>query len=226
MFPAADAALAGLYRRNTGSDRRDYLRSFGYEGSADRDDWTLGVTASLPLFTGGSLRAESRQARAELRQREFSRDSIRDAVVAQTQSALYAAESSYASIALSRQAAEMAEKHTLLELCKTPELACEVTVQPIERLGVDAAILFSDILIPLEAMGLPLAFTEEGPKVRPVRSGDEIAAHDVGGGEAHGLDALDAVEQADGRAPVFLPFLDKILVELRKGLAHEDDRAR
>ena len=63
-----------------------------------------------------------------------------------------------------------------LTLCKTPELACEVTLQPVERLGVDAAILFSDILIPLEAMGLPLAFTEEGPKVRPVRSADEIAA--------------------------------------------------
>ena len=63
-----------------------------------------------------------------------------------------------------------------LTLCKTPELACEVTVQPVERLGVDAAILFSDILIPLEAMGLPLAFTEEGPKVRPVRSGEEIEA--------------------------------------------------
>ena len=63
-----------------------------------------------------------------------------------------------------------------LTLCKTPELACEVTLQPVERLGVDAAILFSDILIPLEAMGMPLAFTEEGPKVRPVRSGEEIAA--------------------------------------------------
>lgn len=63
-----------------------------------------------------------------------------------------------------------------LTLCKTPELACEVTLQPTVRLQVDAAILFSDILIPLEAMGLPLTFTEEGPKVAPVRSAEEIAA--------------------------------------------------
>jgi uroporphyrinogen decarboxylase len=63
-----------------------------------------------------------------------------------------------------------------LTLCKTPELACEVTLQPIERLGVDAAILFSDILIPLEAMGLPLTFTEEGPRVQPVRDAAGIAA--------------------------------------------------
>src|SRR5271170_6669988 len=58
-----------------------------------------------------------------------------------------------------------------LTLCKTPELACEVTLQPVDILGVDAAILFSDILIPLEAMGIPLSFSDgEGPKLEPVRS--------------------------------------------------------
>jgi len=56
-------------------------------------------------------------------------------------------------------------KLTFLELCKTPELAAEVTIQPIDILGVDAAILFSDILIPLEAMGLTLEFHE---KIGPV----------------------------------------------------------
>jgi uroporphyrinogen decarboxylase len=56
-------------------------------------------------------------------------------------------------------------KLTFLELCKTPELAAEVTIQPVDILGVDAAILFSDILIPLEAMGLTLEFHE---KVGPV----------------------------------------------------------
>ena len=48
------------------------------------------------------------------------------------------------------------EKHSLLHLCRTPELAVEVTLQPIRALGVDAAILFSDLLMPLGAPGHPL----------------------------------------------------------------------
>src|SRR4030081_3912386 len=50
-----------------------------------------------------------------------------------------------------------------LELCKTPDLASEVTIQPVERLGVDAAILFSDILVVSEAMGLTLELEDKGP---------------------------------------------------------------
>ena len=65
--------------------------------------------------------------------------------------------------------ATRAKAGDFLTLCKTPELACEVTLQPIERLGVDAAILFSDILIPLEKMGMPLGFPDEGPRLTPVR---------------------------------------------------------
>ena len=60
-----------------------------------------------------------------------------------------------------------------LTLCTTPELAVEVTLQPVHRLGVDAAILFSDILLPLRAMGMPLSFTDEGPRLQPL--GDEAA---------------------------------------------------
>jgi uroporphyrinogen decarboxylase len=62
-----------------------------------------------------------------------------------------------------------------LSLCKSPELACEVTLQPVELLKVDAAILFSDILIPVEAMGVPLKFVEgEGPQLEPVRGEGDL----------------------------------------------------
>jgi uroporphyrinogen decarboxylase len=56
------------------------------------------------------------------------------------------------------------ERHSLLELCKTPELACEVTLQPLRAFSVDAAILFADILLPLEPMGARFDFLAgEGP---------------------------------------------------------------
>ena len=59
---------------------------------------------------------------------------------------------------------------SFLELCRTPDLACEVTLQPIDEFGFDAAILFSDILITLPAMGLDVAFPDAGPKIAdPVR---------------------------------------------------------
>src|SRR3954471_8507011 len=65
---------------------------------------------------------------------------------------------------------------TFLELCKSPKLAAEVTLQPIRRFGCDAAILFSDLLIPLEAMGLEVTFTEQGPTLpAPVRSPADLA---------------------------------------------------
>jgi uroporphyrinogen decarboxylase len=67
------------------------------------------------------------------------------------------------------------EKHTLLDLCKTPELAAEVTRQPL-ALGFDAAILFADILLPLEPMGAPFEFAKgEGPVVHePIASRAQI----------------------------------------------------
>ncbi|MEW6108777.1 MAG: uroporphyrinogen decarboxylase [Nitrospirota bacterium] len=59
---------------------------------------------------------------------------------------------------------EVRSKVDFLTLCKTPELAAQVTLQPVDILGVDAAILFSDILIPVEAMGMHLEFTDKkGP---------------------------------------------------------------
>src|SRR5215510_11339772 len=67
------------------------------------------------------------------------------------------------------------QKHTLLELCKTPELALAVTLQPL-RFGMDAAILFADILLPLEPMSAPFEFAKgEGPVIHePVRDAKAI----------------------------------------------------
>ena len=64
-----------------------------------------------------------------------------------------------------------------LELCKTPDLVAEVTVTPVERLNVDAAILFADILLLLEPMEVGLEYAEGGPKIqRPVRTGRDVDA--------------------------------------------------
>jgi uroporphyrinogen decarboxylase len=66
-------------------------------------------------------------------------------------------------------------KVEFLELCKTPDLAAEVTVQPVTRLGVDAAIIFSDILIPVEAMGMELELGDKGPHFpKPLRTAADV----------------------------------------------------
>ena len=70
------------------------------------------------------------------------------------------------------------QKHSLLEIVAQPELAAEVTLQPVHRLGVDAAILFADILLPVVPMGLRLEFAQgEGPVIHnPVRTDQDVAA--------------------------------------------------
>jgi len=71
---------------------------------------------------------------------------------------------------------DLKEKYSFLELCKNPELATEVTLQPLDVLGVDAAIIFADILLPLEPMGTGLEFTAgDGPVIpRPVKNKKDI----------------------------------------------------
>lgn len=67
-----------------------------------------------------------------------------------------------------KQYQKIRKRVDFLTLCKTPELAAEVTIQPVDALGVDAAILFSDILIPVEVMGMKLEFFEKkGPVLFP-----------------------------------------------------------
>jgi len=66
-------------------------------------------------------------------------------------------------------------KHNFLEVCKTPELAIEVSLQPYRILGVDAVIVFSDILIPAGAMGLPFELSDKGPVIEsPIRTAAQI----------------------------------------------------
>jgi uroporphyrinogen decarboxylase len=101
------------------------------------------------------------------------------------------------------------QKHSLLELCHKPELAAQITLQPVERLGVDAAILFADILLPFEPLGLGLSFAAgEGPQItRPIREADAVL-------ELPPVDpptdlgyVLDAVQQVVRALPSHIPLI-------------------
>ncbi len=95
-----------------------------------------------------------------------------------------------------------------MALCKTPDLACEVTLQPLDRFPLDAAILFSDILTIPDAMGLGLYFSEgEGPRFKnPVRTAQDVAALAVPDPEGELRYVMDAVRlirrELNGRVPL------------------------
>ncbi len=97
---------------------------------------------------------------------------------------------------------------SFMNLCTNPELACEVTLQPLERFEFDAAILFSDILTIPDAMGLGLHFVEgEGPKFeRPVRSAAEVntlGIPDIAESLGYVTDAVSLIrKELDGRVPL------------------------
>ena len=95
------------------------------------------------------------------------------------------------------------ERYSLLDLCRTPDLATEVTLQPVRRIEVDAAILFSDLLLPLEPMGVRFDFVEgEGPAVEePLRSEADLARvkrFDPRERLGYVLDAIRQIKQALG----------------------------
>jgi uroporphyrinogen decarboxylase len=71
---------------------------------------------------------------------------------------------------------ELRARHDFLTVCRTPELAVEASLQPLRRFDLDAAIVFSDILLPLEALGCELTFDPSPRIARPLRSTAEIAA--------------------------------------------------
>lgn len=101
-----------------------------------------------------------------------------------------------------------AKAGSFMNLCTNPELACEVTLQPLERFNFDAAILFSDILTIPDAMGLGLSFTEgEGPKfAEPVRTADDVKKIPIPDPEielAYVLDAVRLIKKSlQGRVPL------------------------
>jgi len=96
---------------------------------------------------------------------------------------------------------------SFLELCKTPDLAAEVTVQPVDILGVDAAILFSDILVVPEAMGMKLILEDEGPQFpEPLRSAadvDKLRVPDPERDLGYVTEAIRrTLKRLDGRVPL------------------------
>lgn len=104
---------------------------------------------------------------------------------------------------------KLRERHSILDLCHDPALAAEVTLQPVERIGVDAAIIFADILLPFEPLQLGLRFeTGEGPRIdRPIR---DLA--DVERLPAFNIDAelgfvLDAIRLARKSLPADVPLI-------------------
>src|ERR1700751_2647345 len=75
-----------------------------------------------------------------------------------------------------KQYRDIRAHHSILEICKRPDLAAQVTLQPVEILDVAAAIIFADLLLPVEPLGLKLEFLQnEGPRIdNPVRTSSDV----------------------------------------------------
>jgi uroporphyrinogen decarboxylase len=100
------------------------------------------------------------------------------------------------------------ERYSLLDLCRTPDLATEVTLQPVRRIDVDAAILFSDLLLPLEPLGIRFDFVRgEGPAIEnPIQDEsdiDRLRPFDPREALAHVLDTIRQIKrELAGRVPL------------------------
>jgi uroporphyrinogen decarboxylase len=106
-----------------------------------------------------------------------------------------------------KQYREIRAKASILEICKRPDLAAQVTLQPVEILDVDAAIIFADLLLPVEPMGLKLKFVAgEGPAIsNPVRTSDDVDSLSISNTDELGYvgEAIQlVVRQLAGRVPV------------------------
>jgi uroporphyrinogen decarboxylase len=106
-----------------------------------------------------------------------------------------------------KQYREIRAKQSLLEICKRPDLAAAVTLQPVEILDVDAAIIFADLLLPVEVMGLKLRFAPgEGPVIsNPVRTSSDVDSLSISNTDDLGYvgEAISIVSKAlAGKAPV------------------------
>jgi len=102
---------------------------------------------------------------------------------------------------------EIRAKHSMLEICKRPDLAAAITLQPVETLDVDAAIIFADLLLPVEPMGLKLSYPlKEGPVIEnPVSSSEDVDALSTSNTDDLGYvgEAIQAtVRSLAGRVPV------------------------
>jgi len=101
------------------------------------------------------------------------------------------------------------EKHSFMEMCHTPELAAEVTLQPIRRYGLDAAIIFSDILLVLDAMGAGVRFEEGGGPVidKPIKSADDVARLTDVDAERDLPFVADAIRATVSELPAHVPLI-------------------
>src|SRR5437879_1214586 len=104
---------------------------------------------------------------------------------------------------------KLRRRHSILDLCHSPELAAAVTLQPVERLGVDAAIIFADILLPFEPLRLGLRFASgEGPVIdRPIRDAGDVERLPSFNVEAELGFVLDAIRLARRALPADVPLI-------------------